>query len=442
MINQEEFNNIFERELNRRERQVLLDFLAGKRDSEIQKKLEVTSCATVRKHLSKAARQFQINPNGFSYRDKLVEIFHKYKPDLICSNLLQKYCLLKSPSQLRYPEGPERADSSFYVRLIPTEDICFDEIKKPGALVRIRSPKEMGKTSLLNQIIDQAKKYNYYPVYLDVSQIETERLMRGPREFLRGFYAYAVEELQQANIPALKEWHKDTPIMLSCTSQFQTLLRKLDAVLVLVLDGVDKVFKHQEIYQDFFPMLRNWHERANTSETWEKLRLIVAYSTEDYGELDLNQSPFNVGLPIQLDELTKEQLNNLAFIYGVDKEVIPPLMSLVGGHPYLVRLALYHLARRDITIEQLLQYAPSGAIIYNQHLHRYLDILKQNKELEAVFKQIVCSPTPVKLERKTKQVYQLDSMGLIKQEYDQKQSCVVVKPRCNLYRLYFCDRLS
>jgi hypothetical protein len=29
-------------------------------------------------------------------------------------------------------------------------------------------------------------------------------------------------------------------------------------------------------------------------------------------------------------------------------------MTLVGGHPYLVRVALYHIAKQDMTLDQLL----------------------------------------------------------------------------------------
>jgi len=34
------------------------------------------------------------------------------------------------------------------------------------------------------------------------------------------------------------------------------------------------------------------------------------------------------------------------------------LMVMVGGHPYLVRVALYQIARAEITLEHLLQIAP------------------------------------------------------------------------------------
>ena len=86
--------------------------------------------------------------------------------------------------------------------------------------------------------------------------------------------------------------------MLSCTRYLEILLQDTDEPLVLGLDEVDRLFKYPDISQDFFYLLRSWHEEANNIELWEQLRLIVVYSTEDFGKLDINQSPFNVGLPL------------------------------------------------------------------------------------------------------------------------------------------------
>mgnify|MGYP001147120572 FL=1 len=40
--------------------------------------------------------------------------------------------------------------------------------------------------------------------------------------------------------------------------------------------------------------------------------MVIAYSTEYHGKLDIHPSPFNVGLPIELKEFTPEQVTKLA----------------------------------------------------------------------------------------------------------------------------------
>lgn len=430
-MNQETFDRIYESELTPKQKKVLPLFLGGQTDEQIATEIGATHRSTASHQLRNISKKFGFPPETEpDYRCNLVELFAKYKPELVSVKALEKCGYIIHNT--RFPEGPEPLNSSFYQERSPIESRCYRAIKEPGALIRIKAPKQMGKTSLLKRIRAEAKKNNYSTVYLNFSLIETNKFA-SKNDFLRSFYAYVINQLPTA--PPLTEWDQDTPNMVNCTRLFQSLLKQLDGVLVLALDEVDKLFEYPEIYKNFFPMLRNWNENANESETWEKLRLLVAHSTEDYGRLDINQSPFNVGLPIKLDEFTKEQVQSLAVRHGLDSKNILPIMSLVGGHPYLVRLALYYLVRQDLTILQLLKEASTDAGIYTEHLRRYLETLQENQELGTVFKQIVTTNEPVKLERKTRQIYQLDSMGVIKITNN------LVMPRCRLYQEYFGDRL-
>lgn len=430
-MNQETFDKIYQSELTPKQKKVLPLFLGGQTDEQIATKIGATHRSTASHQLRNISKRFGFPPETEpDYRCNLVELFAKYKPELVSVKALEKCGYIIQ--NIRFPEGPEPLNSSFYQERSPIESRCYRAIKEPGALIRIKAPKQMGKTSLLKRIRAEAKKNNYSTVYLNFSLIETNKFA-SENDFLRSFYAYVINQLPTA--PPLTEWDQDTPSMVNCTMIFQSLLKQLDGVLVLALDEVDKLFEYPEIYKNFFPMLRNWNENANESETWEKLRLLVAHSTEDYGRLDINQSPFNVGLPIKLDEFTEEQVQSLAVRHGLDSKNILPIMSLVGGHPYLVRLALYYLVRQDLTILQLLKEASTDAGIYTEHLRRYLETLQENQELGTVFKQIVTTNEPVKLERKTRQIYQLDSMGVIKITNN------LVMPRCRLYQEYFGDRL-
>jgi len=112
---------------------------------------------------------------------------------------------------------------------------------------------------------------------------------------------------------------------------------------------VDRVFQYPTIADDFLGLLRAWYEEAGygDSELWAKLRLVVVHSTEVYIPLNVNQSPFNVGLPIELSEFSAEQVADLARRHGLNWQInmVERLMNIVGGHPYLVRVALYHIAQ-------------------------------------------------------------------------------------------------
>jgi hypothetical protein len=213
------------------------------------------------------------------------------------------------------------------------------------------------------------------------------------------------------------------------------LLEQINSPLALALDEADWVFQYPEIAEEFFSLLREWYEEAKNLDIWQRLRVIVAYSTEVYIPLNIHQSPFNVGLPVELSEFSLQQVQELAQRHKlnlVDCQ-IEQLMAMLGGHPYLVRVALYHIGRQYVTLEQLLQAAPTEAGIYGEHLRRHLGSLQENLELSTAFKKVVNADSPVQLE--PMQVPQLQRMGLVQVHGND------VTPRCNLYRQYFRDRL-
>lgn len=43
-------------------------------------------------------------------------------------------------------------------------------------------------------------------------------------------------------------------------------------------------------------------------------------------------------------------------------------MAMVGGHPFLLRVAMYRIARKDTTLDVFLQTAPTEAGAYGDHL--------------------------------------------------------------------------
>ncbi|MBN3910670.1 MAG: AAA-like domain-containing protein [Nostoc sp. NMS1] len=427
-MNKKDFDRIYTKVLTPTQKQVIELFLEGLTDQEIVNSIGANNRTLAIKHIKNICEKFQINNSG-NWKDSLVELFIKYQPELVHPKLLEKYGYSSNPD---LPQGSEPLKSPYYINRDNCESVCYRQIQKPGGMIRIKASKQMGKTSLIKRIIEQARNEDYSTIELNLSQIDRYQLT-DTYTFLRGFYAYFRSEFPSA--PSLDEWDKDLPSKIHCTRLFQNLLRKLEQNLVLILDEVDILFEYPEIYRDFFPMLRYWHERGKESETWEKLRLVISHSTQYYGQLDINESPFgNVGLVIQLEEFTPEQVKILALRHLVTEEDAISIMKMVGGHPYLVRLAFYHLYYGHLTVKQLIEEAPTDGGIYRQHLMEISKILQDNREMLLVFTQII-NQQAVDLATKTIEIYKLEGMGLIKQGGNG------VKVRCKLYQLYFRDRL-
>ena len=346
------------------------------------------------------------------------------------------------PSPVAEPELPRvqvRPDSKFYVERIPYEAQCYEEIGRAGALIRIKAPRQMGKTALMARILNRAQEKNYRAIPISFQHAD-RATFKDLGSLLRWFCAVVARKLQ---LPHRIEdyWDDIFGSKGNCTAYFKEyLLPAIESPLVLGLDEVDKVFQYPTVADDFFGLLRAWYEEgsygSDDSKLWERLRLVIVHSTEVYLPLDVNQSPFNVGLPIELPEFTPEQVTDLVNRHGLvfSAEEVKTLMALVGGHPYLVRLALYHLVQYRLTLTELCDTGPTEAGIYGDHLRRHLSNLERNPELAGAYRAILDASIPLQLD--SEPMFKLHSLGLV----HLKGNGAV--PSFELYRRYFSDRLQ
>jgi len=301
---------------------------------------------------------------------------------------------------------------------------------RSGSLIRIKAPRQMGKSSLLSRTLGFAKYKGYQVAHLYFQQADSD-IFDDLDLFLQWFCASIASELDMDdNIE--QYWQGVLGSKNKCTKYFQRyLLTVKESPLVLGLDEVDLIFQYPKIAADFFGLLRAWHEKAKNEDVWKKLRLVIVHSKEVYIPLNINQSPFNVGLPIELTDLTLPQIADLVQRHQLtwQPEQVEQLLLLTGGHPYLVRQALYQIARGRINWQNFLQQAPTEEGIYGDHLRRQLGNLKEDPELLEAYRELVSSNRPLQLDSQI--AFKLRSIGLVKFVGNQ------VMPMCNLYYQYF-----
>jgi serine/threonine protein kinase len=332
--------------------------------------------------------------------------------------------------QLEEPEGQIELGSRFYVQRPPIEKDCLETMLRAGSLIRIKAPRQMGKSSLLSRTLAYAKHKEYQVAHLYFQQADSE-IFDDLDLFLKWFCASIAAELDlDDNLE--QYWQGVLGSKNKCTKYFQRyLLAAKETPLVLGLDEVDLIFQYPKIAADFFGLLRAWHEKAKNEEIWKKLRLVIVHSKEVYIPLNINQSPFNVGLPIDLPELTLSQIADLVQRHQLDWQPtqIKQLLMLTGGHPYLVRQALYQIARGRIDWENLLKSSPTEEGIYGNHLRRQLGNLREDPELLEAYKELVNGSRPLQLDSQL--AFKLRSIGLVKLVGNH------VVPMCALYYQYF-----
>ncbi|MEG4087224.1 AAA-like domain-containing protein [Microcoleus sp. POL10_C6] len=340
-----------------------------------------------------------------------------------------------SISNLDNPEGSVSLDCQLYIHRPPIESDCYQTIVKPGALIRVKAPRQMGKTSLLQRILHQAREQGHQTAYLNFQSADAS-FLTNLDELLQWFCGDITNELN-LEYRVADYWKQGMGSKQKCGNYFQRyLLATITSPLTLGLDEVDQVFQHPEVAQEFFGLLRAWHEKGKNEPAWKKLRLVISHSKEVYIPLNINQSPFNVGLPIELPEFNHQQINELVQKHQVNcsESEIEQLIGMVDGHPYLLRKALYEIARGSLNLKQFLQMAPTEEGIYGDHLRRHLFNVTDDPNLAAAMKQVIASSPPVRLEANL--AFKLRSLGLVKLRGND------VIPLCNLYRLYFKDRLG
>jgi len=443
MMSQQEFDAIYPKGLTTRQHKVLEGFLKGESDKTIakyinpQKKINPNSVSS---HISNICQdKFNIKNEpggGYTQREELILLFVKYKPELVCEELLKEFGerTPEAPKGLELPEGPVRLNSEFYIERSRMESDCYQQILEPGSMIRIKAPKLMGKTSLLNRIVERAKTNNYRLVRLDFRQAE-KGIYSDINEFIKWFCFNISRQLElESNID--KSLQGRGGILVDCKKYFEDeVLKAIKCPLVLALEEIDCIFCYKEISEDFFSMLRNWFEESGITKIWENLRMVLLYSTNVYVKLPYNQSPFNVGFEVKLTEFSQQNILDLArrhqLSWGTDEVVA--LMGMVGGYPYLVRKALYHLKDSNLSLADILPNAATNVGIYGKHLQSHWANVENDSELKAALKQVVSAGSAVKLEQVLLE-FKLLSTGLVKQN---KHG---ITPSCRLYGDYFAEK--
>ena len=336
------------------------------------------------------------------------------------------------------PGGQMELASKFYIKREPYEERCKQAIARPAGLVRIKAPRQMGKTSLMARILHDAQQKQYRTASITFQLME-ERVQKDLDRFFLRFCALVSRDLELSRKQLKDYWDENVDLFGPkdcCTDYFEEyVLADLNSPLVLGLDEVDRLFPYKDVAEEFLSLLRAWNEKGKNSSDWAKLRIIVVHSTESYVALDTNQSPFNVGLAVELPEFTADQVLELARRHGLDwsQTEVEPLMEMVGGHPYLIRLGLYRIAQQDLTLAELLEEAPTEAGLYGDHLRRHLWNLEKHPSLLEAVKRTAATEAPVTLESDA--AFKLHGMGLMDLDGN------AVSLRCNLYRQYFRKRL-
>ncbi|MEY2976110.1 MAG: hypothetical protein RLZZ435_247 [Cyanobacteriota bacterium] len=327
-------------------------------------------------------------------------------------------------------------DSPYYIQR-PSDRLGLATIENQGVTLSITGTRQVGKTSLLARLLAAAQNQGKQKVSLDFQGWEKEAL-RETELFYRRFCAQLSARLDLSDrVEACWQKYGGAGSSYCCSRYVQDYL--LEQVvqrgakgLVIALDEVETLID-APFRSEFFGLLRSWHNARAAEPNMKALDLILVSSTEPYELIeDLNQSPFNVGTELKLEDFTlaeTEQLN-AAYQQPLQADELAELYKRVGGHPYLTAQVLAQVASNQISRMQLWQTAHQETGVFGSHLvyHR-LRLEKRSELLEGM--QLIAQG---KARQVSKDVaIRLEMAGLV------KSSPKGYVPRCGIYELYFRD---
>jgi class 3 adenylate cyclase len=346
---------------------------------------------------------------------------------------------LRQPPAARAPlesvGGAVPLDSKFYI-VRPADARFTAAVTRQDSIVLVKGARQMGKTSLLARGLQQAREAGAKTAVTDFQELDMAHLASANTFFL----ALAATIARQLKLPVSPRelWDED----MSANDNMQeflcsSVLAAFSEPFVWGLDEVDRL-STCPFGSGVFALFRSWHNRRalDPAGPWSRLTLAIAYATEAQLFItDLNQSPFNVGTRLTLEDFTPEQVGELNRRYGSPlraAEALNRFYRLVSGHPYLVRRGLDAMVTGGLDIDALEAQASRDDGVFGDHLRRLLISLTRDPELTEIVRGILRGgdcPTH-------NSFYRLRGAGVVT-----GSSARDAAPRCQLYAAYLEQHL-
>jgi hypothetical protein len=331
--------------------------------------------------------------------------------------------------------GAMPLDSKFYIIRGADEEFRA-AIARQDSIVLIKGARQVGKTSMLARGLQQARAAGAKMVLTDLQKLNTSDLASAEAFYLA--LADIIADQLGLDVAPDAVWNTRRGPSINFERYIRReALGKISTPLVWGLDEVDRLFTCS-FGSEVFGLFRSWHNERSLDPAgpWERLTMAIAYATEAHLFItDINQSPFNVGTRLTLEDFTPSQVADLNERYGSplkDDAEVARYYSLVSGHPYLARCGLQEMVVRRRDLAELEAIADREDGPFGDHLRRIITSLEHDPALCEVARGILKGhPCPTQ-----ESFYRLRSAGLFAGD-----SARDVRPRCQLYATYLERRL-